>query len=56
MRPYEMKQSDALQNLTEAIFAAGVLTPGVYCVAHGRALPFPGIVKDREHGTFCSGA
>ncbi len=55
MRPYEMKQSDALQNLTEAIFAAGVLAPGVYCVAHGRALAFPGVVKDREHGTFVPG-
>ncbi len=52
MRPFEMTRSDALQNLTEAIFAAGVLAPGVYCVAHGRALPFPGIVKDRERGTF----
>jgi L-asparaginase len=52
MRPYEMKRSDALQNLTEAIFATGVLPPGVYAVAHGRALKFPGVVKDRERGTF----
>lgn len=52
MRPYEMKRSDALQNLTEAIFAAGVLPPGVYCVAHGRSLQFPGVVKDRAAGTF----
>jgi L-asparaginase len=52
MRPYEMKRSDALQNLTEAIFACNVLGPGVYCVAHGRALPFPGVVKDRDRGTF----
>lgn len=52
MRPFEMKQSDALQNLTEALFAAGLLPPGVYCVAHGRALPFPGVSKDRERGTF----
>ena len=52
MRPYEMKRSDALQNLNEAIFAAGVLAPGVYCVSHGRALAFPGVTKDREHGTF----
>jgi L-asparaginase len=52
MRPFEMKQSDALQNLTEAIFATGVLAPGVYCVAHGRALPFPGVRKDSERGTF----
>ncbi len=52
MRPYEMKQSDALQNLTEAVFAAGVLAPGIYCVAHGKSLPFPGVTKDRERGTF----
>jgi len=52
MRPYEMKESDALQNLTEAIFAAGVLAPGIYAVAHGRALTFPGVFKDTERGTF----
>src|SRR5262249_31194312 len=52
MRPFEMKSSDALQNLTEAIFATGILPPGVYCVAHGRALKFPGVRKDVEHGTF----
>lgn len=52
MRPYEMKQSDALQNLTEALFAAGLLPPGIYCVAHGRTLRFPGVRKDHERGTF----
>jgi len=52
MRPFDMKQSDALQNLTEALFATGILAPGIYCVAHGRALPFPGVRKDRERGTF----
>lgn len=51
-RPYEMTRSDALQNLTEAIFATGVVAPGVYCVAHGRALAFPGVKKDRERWTF----
>lgn len=55
MRPFEMKESDALQNLTEAIFAAGVLAPAVYCVAHGRALRFPGVRKDYERGTFVAG-
>lgn len=54
MRPFEMKRSDALQNLTEAVFAAGVLPPGVYCVAHGRALRFPGVRKDRDRRTFVS--
>ncbi|MEM1185752.1 MAG: asparaginase domain-containing protein [Planctomycetota bacterium] len=52
MRPYEMKRSDALQNLNEAIFATNALAPGVYCVAHGRALRFPGVVKDLDRGTF----
>lgn len=56
MRPYEMKRSDALQNLTEAIFASGVLPPGVYCVAHGRTLKFPGVQKDRDRGTFVAGS
>lgn len=56
MRPFEMKRSDALQNLTEALFAAQALPGGVYCVAHGRALAFPGVVKDREQGTFVRAA
>ncbi len=56
MRPFEMKHSDALQNLTEALFATGVLPPGVYCVAHGRALRFPGVRKDRERGSFTGGS
>ncbi len=52
MRPFEMIRSDALQNLTEAIFATGLLEPGVYCAAHGRVLKFPGVRKDRDQGTF----
>jgi len=52
IRPYEMKQSDAMQNLNEAIFATGLLDPGVYCVAHGRVMTFPGVRKDRSLGTF----
>ena len=52
MRPFEMVRSDALQNLTEALFAVDVVAPGVYVTAHGRALKFPGVSKDRERGTF----
>lgn len=52
MRPFEMKRSDALQNLTEALFAAGMLPPGVYCATHGRVLAFPGVKKDPARGTF----
>ena len=55
MRPFEMVRSDALQNLTEAVFATGVMGAGVYCVAHGRVLPFPGVLKDRARGTFVPG-
>ena len=55
MRPFEMKRSDALQNLDEAVFATGVLGPGVYCVCHGRALRFPGVKKDRARLTFVGG-
>jgi L-asparaginase len=52
MRPYEMKQSDALQNLTEAILAASLCEPGVYVAAHSQVLAFPGVEKDRGRGTF----
>ena len=55
MRPFEMKRSDALQNLNEAIFATGTLEPGIWVVAHGRALKFPGPIKDRQRGTFVMG-
>ncbi|MEO1128580.1 MAG: asparaginase domain-containing protein [Planctomycetota bacterium] len=54
MRPYEMKRSDALQNLTEALLASTLLSPGVYCVMHGQALRFPGVRKDVDRGTFIS--
>ena len=52
MRPFAMTRSDGVQNLTEALFATGVLGPGVWCVFHGRALRFPGVAKDRDRGTF----
>jgi len=52
MRPYELRDSDALQNLTEAIFAARVASPGVYVALHGTLLEFPGIVKDLGELTF----
>ncbi len=55
MRPYELQRSDSVQNLTEALFATDLLDPGVWAVAHGRALRFPGVTKDRDRGTFVSG-
>lgn len=52
MRPFEMKRSDALQNLTESLLASTVLRPGVYCVFHAQTLAFPGVTKDHERLTF----
>ena len=52
MRPYELRRTDSMQNLTEALLAARLLEPGVWCVMHNRALRFPGVRKDRERMTF----
>ena len=52
MRPFELRRSDALQNLTESLLAAQLLSPGVYCVMHNKALRFPGVKKDRDQMTF----
>jgi L-asparaginase len=52
MRPYELRSTDALQNLTEALLAVQLLAPGVYVVMHDQVLQFPGVVKDRGAGTF----
>ena len=52
MRPYEMRHTDAIQNMTEALTAVQILEPGVYAAMHNRVLKFPGVVKDREAGTF----
>lgn len=52
MRPWEMRNTDALQNLTEALLAVQLVESGVYVAMHNRVLRFPGVAKDREHGTF----
>ena len=52
MRPYMLRQTDALQNLTEALVAVQVLAPGVYVAMHNKVLQFPGVRKDRSRGTF----
>lgn len=52
MRPYELRSTDALQNLTEALLAVQLLAPGVYVCMHNQVLAFPGVVKDRTLGTF----
>ena len=52
MRPYELRATDALQNLTEALLAVQVMPPGVYVAMHNHVLRFPGVIKDRQLGTF----
>jgi L-asparaginase len=52
MRPYEMRSTDALQNLVEALLAVQIVPPGVYVAMHNRVLQFPGVVKDRARGRF----
>ena len=52
MRPYELRSTDAMQNLTEALLAVQLLAPGVYVAMHDQVLQFPGVVKDRAAGTF----
>ncbi len=52
MRPYVMRTTDALQNLTEAFLASQLAQPGVYVAMHNKLLRFPGVLKDRQRGTF----
>ena len=55
MRPYALRATDAMQNLTEALLAVQLAAPGVYVAMHNRLLAFPGVRKDRENGTFLPG-
>ncbi|MHC4930927.1 MAG: asparaginase domain-containing protein [Planctomycetota bacterium] len=52
MRPYMLRNSDALQNLTEALLSVQILEPGVYVAMHNKVLRFPGVIKDPDRGTF----
>ena len=52
MRPFMVKNTDAMQNLVEALLAVQILDPGVYVAMHNHVLQFPGVIKDPERGTF----
>jgi L-asparaginase len=52
MRPYELRSTDASQNLTEALCAVQLVPAGVYVAMHNQVLQFPGVVKDKLLGTF----
>jgi L-asparaginase len=47
MRPWEFRDTDAIQNVTESLLALRLLGPGVYAVMHNRVLRFPGVYKNR---------
>ena len=52
MRPFEFRDTDAFQNVVEAMAACRLAPPGVYCAMHGKLLRFPGVVKNRTTLTF----
>ena len=52
MRPYALRNTDAMQNLVEALLAVQLCQKGVYVAMHNKVLAFPGVEKDRQLGTF----
>lgn len=52
MTPLGFEGSDGLQNLTESLMAARLLSPGVYIVMHGQVFPVSRARKDKDRATF----
>jgi L-asparaginase len=52
MTPLGFERSDGLQNLTESLFAARTLAPGVWIVMHGQVFDVDRARKDREQARF----
>jgi L-asparaginase len=52
MTPLGFEGSDGLQNLTESLFAARVLKPGVYLVMHNQVFPIDHVRKERKLARF----
>lgn len=52
MTPLGFERSDGLQNLTESLFAARTLPPGVWIVLHNQAFDVDQVRKDRELARF----
>lgn len=52
MTPLGFERSDGLQNLTESLFAARVLQPGVWIVMHGQVFDVDRARKDRDLARF----
>jgi L-asparaginase len=52
MIPMGFEDSDASQNVTEALVAAKLLPPGFYISFHNQIFMVPYVEKDRDRGTF----
>lgn len=52
MKPMGFEDSDAGQNITEALQAAKILSPGVYISFHNRVFELPNVRKNKETRTF----
>ena len=52
MIPMGFDDSDAAQNVTEALLAAKLLPPGFYISFHNQVFTLPQVRKNREKGTF----
>lgn len=52
MKPMGFEDSDAGQNITEALHAAKILSSGVYISFHNRVFELPNVRKNKETRTF----
>lgn len=52
MKPMGFEDSDAAQNVTEALLSAKLLEPGVYISFHNRVFKLPRVRKNHEKRTF----
>lgn len=52
MKPLGFDDSDALQNVTEALIVSKIISPGVYLSFHNRLFGVPGVRKNKQSLTF----
>lgn len=52
MKPLGFEDSDAMQNVVEALYAVKIIEPAVYISFHNRLFKVPGVRKNKDIGTF----
>ncbi len=52
MTPLGFERSDGLQNLTEGLLAAKILSPGIWLVIHNQVFPIDRVRKNRDLAQF----